>query len=407
MALRPITLAIAGAVAAISTPSVSAPAASVSDDPGAGMYALSRSDTARVYLSWLQPVDKREYRLLFAKLQPDGPWSRPRVIATGDKWFINHADRPSIEVLENGSLVAHWLVRNGDAKAKYGYGLQVALSEDGGDTWRTVYRAGLQNAEDYTGFLSFLPERQGFGAAYLSPPEKEVSGHIKTLRFAEFGPHGGVVTDAVVDADVCTCCPTATAMTANGPVIVYRDHRANETRDISIVRRAGPQWLAPQAISVDGWQINGCPSDGPALAAKGEQLVVAWFTRAQDIPQIKVAFSNNSGRDFTPAIRVDASSPVGRVDVQLVGKSSAVISWIEKPSGAAARVCVRRVSSSGQMGEVQNVGLVAEGRSAGFPKIRVVESRLLVVWKGDRLFSEMIAMPSLPGTLGVRLTGTH
>jgi hypothetical protein len=211
------------------------------------MYALSRASTAPVYVSWLQPVDKQVYRLLFAKLQPNGRWSRPRVVATGDKWFINYADRPSIEVLENGSLVAHWLVRNGDAKAKYGYGLQVALSEDGGATRRTVYRAGLQNAEDYTGFLSFLPERQGFSAAYLSPPEKEVSGHIKTLRFAEFGPHGGVVTDAVVDADVCTCCPTATAMTPNGPVIVYRDHLPNEMRDISIVRRVGTQWLAPQA----------------------------------------------------------------------------------------------------------------------------------------------------------------
>jgi hypothetical protein len=257
------------------------------------------------------------------------------------------------------------------------------------------------------GFLSFLPDRQSFGAAYLSPPEKEVSGHIKTLRFAEFGPHGNVVTDAVVDTDVCSCCPTATAMTSNGPVIVYRDHRPDETRDISIVRRVGPQWLAPQTVSVDGWQINGCPSDGPALAAKGEQLVVAWFTHARNIPQVKVAFSNNSGQDFTPAIRVDASSPVGRADVQLVDKSSAVVSWIEKPSGAGARVCVRRVSSSGQMGEVQSVGLVAEGRSAGFPKIRVVGSRLLAVWKGDRLFSQMIALPSLPGTSGVRLTGSH
>ena len=320
----------------------------------------------------------------------------PRLIATGDSWFINQSDRPSLEVLENGSLVAHWLVRNRDAKGKYGYGLQVALSEDGGGIWRTVYRAGLQNTEDYTGFLSFLPDRRSFGAAYLAPPEKEVSGHIKTLRFAEFGPRGELSTDAVVDTDVCTCCPTATAMTPNGPVIAYRDHRPDEVRDISIVRRVGSRWLEPQAVSVDGWQINGCPSDGPALAAKREQLVVAWFTRAHDVPQVRVAFSNNSGKDFKPALRVDASSPVGRADVQMVDSSSAVVSWIERPSGSGARVCVRRVSSSGQMGEVRTVGVAADGRSAGFPKIRVVENRLLIVWKGDRLFSEMIAIPSLP-----------
>jgi hypothetical protein len=395
MALNSFVVILAGALMGPSVTLPSARPVAVSEDPGAGMYCLSRSEGAPVYLSWLQPRGERAYRLLFASLQPDGRWSQPGLIAEGTNWFINQSDRPSIEVMENGSLLAHWLVKNGGGKAKYGYGLEVALSEDGGRNWQTAYRAGLQNTEDYTGFLSFLPGRQNFGAAYLSPPEEPVAGHLKTLRFAEFGPKGKIATDVVVDADVCTCCPTATVMTRNGPVIAYRDHQPGEMRDISVVRRDRGKWLPPQTVSADEWQIHGCPSDGPALAAKGERLAVAWFTRARDIPQIKVAFSTNSGHDFAKAVRVDASSPVGRADVQLVDEDSAVVSWVERSSDGESSVCVRRVSFSGRMGDVRRAGRAAKGRSAGFPKIRLVRGRLLVVWKGDRLYSASIPIPPL------------
>ena len=36
-----------------------------------------------------------------------------------------------------------------------------------------------------------------------------------------------------LDDRVCECCSTSAAMTANGPVIVYRDRSADEVRDIA------------------------------------------------------------------------------------------------------------------------------------------------------------------------------
>ena len=79
MALKPIAVAIAAALAAASTRLASAPAEPVTADPRAGMYALSRSGTSPIYLSWLQPSGERDYQLLFAKLQSDARWSRCRV----------------------------------------------------------------------------------------------------------------------------------------------------------------------------------------------------------------------------------------------------------------------------------------------------------------------------------------
>lgn len=356
----------------------------------AGMYSLSRLESGPIYLSWLEPRGKHEHQLLFSEFDKSKKsWASPQVIATGSDWFINQSDRPTIEALEDGSLVAHWLVRSAGAKSKYGYGLNVALSQDRGKSWQIVYRAGQSNADDYTGFLSFLPDGKSFRIAYLAPPEVHVEGHIKTLRFAKFNQPGKMIADSVIDADVCTCCPTATAMTAKGPVVAYRDHRANEMRDISIIRHVDGKWSEPQEISDEHWQINGCPTDGPALSAKGDTLAAAFYTRAQDKPQVKIVFSKNSGKDFAKSIRVDGAHPVGRVDIQLVDRQSVIVSWVENNSGKQ-EVCLRHVTSSGKMSGIQRIGTAADGRGSGFPAVRLIGDQLLVVWKADRLVSSLI-----------------
>ena len=382
-----LALLLAAAVYGSDDRALSIPAA-----PAAGMYCLSRAGGTPVYLSWLQPQPVSGVELLFSRLEATGRWSNPRVIVRDRRLFSNYADHPSIEVLPNGSLVAHWLVRNPGAKGPYGTGLEVSMSTDGGRTWRTLYRAGISNIEDYTGFVSVLPVEKGFMTAYLAPPDVAVGEHIKTLRVAMFDAHGKTVSDDVIDADVCTCCPTATTMTPDGPVVAYRDHRANQIRDISIGRQMNGRWQEPQTVSADGWQINGCPTDGPALFSHGSDLGVAWFTRAHDIPQVKVAFSSDSGRQFTPALRVDGGNPIGRVDLQFTDNQDAIVSWIER-TASRNEICLRRVSRSGRMSAIQTSGASAEGRAAGFPKTRIVGKNVLLVWKADRLTYRFVKIP--------------
>ena len=52
-------------------------------------------------------------------------------------------------------------------------------------------------------------------------------------------------------------------------VVVYRDRSEKEVRDMSVVRFAGGRWSAPRTLAADGWEINGCPVNGPAVAADG------------------------------------------------------------------------------------------------------------------------------------------
>ena len=82
--------------------------------------------------------------------------------------------------------------------------------------------------------------------------------------------------------------------------------------------------------------------NGPAIAASGRRVAVAWFTGAANTQRVKLAFSGDSGEIFGEPVTVDDGSPVGRVDVVLLDDGSAIVCWLEKlPSGGEIRA--RRV----------------------------------------------------------------
>src|SRR5262245_18891800 len=119
----------------------------------------------------------------------------------------------------------------------------------------------------------------------------------------------------MLDMKVCECCQTSAAMTDDGPVVVYRDSSDQEIRDISVIRLTDGKWSQPRWVAQDGWQINGCPVNGPAIAASGRRVAVAWFTGAAGAQNVKLAFSGDLGESFGETITVDDGSPLGRVDV--------------------------------------------------------------------------------------------
>jgi hypothetical protein len=382
-----VVLAIVLTLAAVSVPatqSVEAPASA-----GSGFYSLAADRSGRVYLSWVEPVTSGGHALRFSQLQGQH-WTAPRTIATGANWFVNWGDHPSIAAAGD-RLLAHWLVDNDVRKGAYGYGVRIAESRDEGRTWRQVFEAGRDNVEDYTGFVSFLPGQDAWSVAYLTPVKKPGSvvghdhdaGHIMTLDWAEFGADGVLQSDTVVDPDACTCCNTGIAQTALGPVIVYRDHWPGEVRDISIVRQVDGHWTAPRPVFRDGWTINACPSNGPAIAANAKRVAVAWFTAAGDQPRVKVAFSDDAGEHFAAPVQVDGGNPSGWAQVVLLDGGSAIVSWLEATHDGKGEVRLRRVWSDGRVGEPVVVATAASGRSAGQPQMVRSGASLVVAWRRD------------------------
>ena len=53
-----------------------------------------------------------------------------------------------------------------------------------------------------------------------------------SVRFAAFDRTWKQTSEVPVDLRVCECCPTTAAVTAEGPIVAYRDRSDNEVRDI-------------------------------------------------------------------------------------------------------------------------------------------------------------------------------
>ena len=79
----------------------------------------------------------------------------------------------------------------------------------------------------------------------------------------------------------------------------------------------------------DGWKIDACPVNGPAVAAAADTVVVAWFTAA-DMPRVRLAYSRDGGRSFAAPIEV-ASGAVGAQSAIESGASTTLrvtVSWL-------------------------------------------------------------------------------
>lgn len=364
-----------------------------------GMYALAAGADGRTYLSWLEPVPAGGHAFKFARLERDG-WGDARTIATGANWFVNWADHPSVAAAPDGRLFAHWLVNTGRKSGSYGYAIHARTSADAGATWTPIFDEGVKNVSDYSGFLAFLPGGPETLAVYLTPlhPDDGSSGHdegghIKTVGIARFGATGAEIDRAIVDPDACSCCSTDVAWTAEGPVAVYRDHQAGEIRDISIVRRVKGQWTAPAPVHRDGWTINACPTNGPAIAAAGRRVAVAWFTAADDRPRVHAAFSTDAGVTFSAPVRVDDGTPVGWPDVVMLDDGRTMVGWLERTANGVGEVRVREVSASGPSA-AQTVAVTVSGRGAGIPMMVRQGRDLLVAWREGGVKTARVAVPA-------------
>ncbi|HEX2489572.1 MAG TPA: sialidase family protein [Blastocatellia bacterium] len=366
---------------------------------GSGQPNLAVSPDGRVYLSWIERLGEGRFSLRFAALEKGG-WSTPRVIAEGSNWFVNWADFPSMVALPDGSLAAHWLVKSGPGT--YEYDVTISRSFDGGKTWGKPFIPHRDGVKAEHGFVSLFAAKDGsLAAVWLDGREMKPAegGHDHgrgdmTLRYVKIKRDGALVDDAALDTRVCECCQTSAAMTAEGPVVVYRDRSEaeKEIRDISVVRLKGDKWSAPSPVFQDGWQLNGCPVNGPAVAAAGRRVAVAWFTGADKTPRVKLAFSNDAGETFGQPVAVDGGNPTGRVDVLLLDDGGALVCWLEKlPEGGAVRV--RRVRPDGKLDEAVTVAPSGTARSNGFPQMVRAGGELIFAWTGGRVFTAALALP--------------
>lgn len=341
--------------------------------PGSGMPDFAVTPSGTVFLSWLESGREKTHALRLARL----PDTTTMTIAEGDSWFVNWADFPTIMAWSDTALAAHFLTLNG--AGGYAYDVRVTQSHDGGSSWTTPVTPHRDNTENEHGFVSLLPWKDdALLAAWLDgrnyPGLREM-----TLRSAVLDAAGAITNETLLDARVCDCCQTSAAKTATGAVLAYRDRSRDEIRDIAVIRidDSGPS--EPTIVARDGWRINGCPVNGPAVSAQGRQVAVAWYTAADDRPRVHVAISGNEARTFGPAIRVDDGNAIGRVDVAVDLEGHIHVSWVERTEDGAA-IRLRRLDRTGSPMDVTTVAATSAERASGFPRLAVGSGEVYVAW---------------------------
>jgi len=360
--------------------SVSAPAARGSRYPN-----LAPLPDGGVVLSWVAPTGDGANALQYSTWT-DAGWTAPAAVASGAGWFVNWADFASVVPLENNLWAAHWLEQRPDNV--YSYDVRVAVSTDQGRSWSTPMSPHDDGTPTEHGFVSLARAKGGVAAIWLDGRNTGGGDHeaehgavagAMTLRTAVIDSQGRVSGgEAELDARVCDCCQTDVAESAEGLVVAYRDRDEDEVRDIAVVRATNAGWSAPTRVHRDNWRIAACPVNGPAVAARGRTVAVAWFT-APDQPRIRLAFSDDAGQSFAPPLEIDAGRVAGRVDLTLLDGRRAVVSWLaETADGAEIRA--QLWTPTGAVGSPLIVGRSSVDRASGFPRMARAGEVLLFAW---------------------------
>jgi hypothetical protein len=352
--------------------------------PGSAQPQLTVSERG-VLLSWIERTGEVA-SLKFAERTRAG-WSEPRTVASGDSWFVNWADVPSVVRLADGSLYGHWLQKS--AASTYAYDVRLSRSTNNGTSWSPSFTPHHDGTPTEHGFASlFQMPSAGLGLIWLDGRGmKSADGHDShggsggemSVRSAVFDTSGKQLTEQPVDLRVCECCPTAAAVTSEGPIIAYRDRSPSEIRDIYVSRLVNGTWTNPAPVHDDNWHIAACPVNGPALSATGRQVAIAWFTAKGDEGHAFVAFSSDAGKSFAAPVRLDDASALGRVDLVQLDDASVVATWIEFAEGRA-QFRMRRVDQSGARTPAITVAGLAASRASGYPRVARAGNEMVFAW---------------------------
>ncbi len=220
-----------------------------------------------------------------------------------------------------------------------------ALAIDREGTAHTIWldHRGLAEARRHTSASHPATDRAAMDGVAMA--------RLSTLRYAARGQIR--VEDRLVVPGVCYCCKTALVSTAKGLLAAWRHVYEGNMRDIAYAWVDRPRADPPTRVSRDGWSLNGCPDDGPALTVDGDDRVHAvWPTVEQGpTPRGGIFYARLEGESgFTARVRVPtlgAPKP-SHPQVATDGQGRLSVGWDEVHDGIRRAAVVSATLSSGQ-----------------------------------------------------------
>ena len=351
-----------------------------------------------LFISWTEQVLDSNF-LYITKLENDS-WTNKELITKGTDWFVNWADFPSISLNQvSGSIFSFHLQKSSEETFSYDVNYHINSKE----TWNDMNKIHDDNTFSEHGFVSSIPYKDGFMVSWLDGRNTYGvgdHGHAKgamTIRSAILDSNGNIINQNVIDEMVCECCQTSMAISGGIPIVVYRNRSDSEIRDIYFSRYIDSNWSDPEPVHDDGWEINGCPVNGPNVDSYGDNVVVSWFSASNGRPKVNLKFSTDNGRTFGDKILIDEveNSPLGRVDIEFISETEAMISWLSTVDGKG-KLLIRKIKTNGEIGPIKVVEEVSTERSTGFPQIEEFNDEVYISWTDNSDSGKKVRVTKIP-----------
>ena len=196
----------------------------------------------------------------------------------------------------------------------------------------------------------------------------------------------GAAEDRLLAKGACYCCKTALAVGSDGSVYAaWRHVYPGNFRDMAFTmsRDGGREFSPAVRISEDGWAVDGCPDDGPAITVDARGTVhLAWPTVVGGAkPEGAIFYASTSdGRRFTSRVRIPTLGGPKPSHPQIVVDRAGRIfaAWDESVNGrrvAALREVRLHADRDPGFGEV-----VTLAENAMYPVLAATDNGLVTVW---------------------------
>lgn len=252
---------------------------------------LTEDHLGNLVLCWTEkPRDGANYLLKYAVFDSASANFRTPVTvraSSGAKTSAESAGRVAFK--SDGTVVALFGKRFDDPDNRFAGAIQYSLSTDQGASWSPPAYLHSDTSHSYgRGFFDIARLASGeLGAVWLDGRYGEADTG-SALFFTATVPGGGFGPDKMIGRSTCECCRTDLLVDREGIVhLAYRDilfppdRMGRQVRDMVYTRSAdnGASFRPPVRISVDNWEVEGCPHAGPSLASgSGGSIRAVWFT---------------------------------------------------------------------------------------------------------------------------------
>jgi len=197
-------------------------------------------------------------------------WSEPaRIDRPGDTLFSPHPGEHPQVAARGERVVVLWTSRNPESGR--GGAIVSAISSDGGASWTRGTTPAGDDSQAYHGLLELASDTKGFHAVWLRPHAGD-GKEGQALHYAQSADGAAWTAQRGLDLDTCRCCWNRLVTTTEGVGVLFRD---GTPRDMAFVALRDGAWGDPVPAGGFGWQFEGCPHVGGAIASDGAKQLDA------------------------------------------------------------------------------------------------------------------------------------